>query len=55
VQLNDWYLAQELRNFRIGARGANPADTWGLTMRANAAVLTDQAIEDVIAYVQTLR
>ena len=55
VQLNDWYLAQELENFRSGARGAHPGDTWGLTMRANAVVLTDQAIEDVIAYVQTLR
>lgn len=55
VQLNDWYLAQELRNFRSGARGAHPADTWGMTMRANTIAMTDQQIEDVIAYVQTLR
>lgn len=55
VQLHDWYLVGELRNFRAGARGANPADTWGLTMRGNTVAMTDQAMEDVIAYVQTLR
>lgn len=55
VQLPDWYLVQELQNFRIGARGADPADTWGITMRSNALALTDQAMADVIAYVQTLR
>ena len=37
------------------ARGADPADTWGITMRANTLVMTDQAMADVIAYVQTLR
>lgn len=55
VQLPDWYLVQELHNFRLGARGADPADTWGITMRANTLVMTDQAMADVIAYVQTLR
>jgi cytochrome c553 len=55
VQLPDWYLVQELENFRSGARGADPADTWGITMRANTLVMTDQAMADVIAYVQTLR
>jgi cytochrome c553 len=46
---------QELQNFKSGARGAHPADTWGLTMRAQAILLSDQAMADVIAYVQTLR
>jgi len=55
VQLPDWYLLQELQDFRIGARGGDPADTWGITMRANTVVMTDQAMTDVIAYVQTLR
>lgn len=55
VQMHDWYLLQEMQNFRAGARGAHPADTWGLTMRANAVLLDDQAMEDVVAYVQTLR
>lgn len=55
VQMHDWYLVQELENFRSGARGAHPADTWGQTMRANVIVMDDQTMEDVIAYVQTLR
>lgn len=55
VQLHDWYLVQELQNFRSGARGAHPQDTWGATMRVNAVLLSDQAMQDVIAYVQTLR
>lgn len=55
VQLQDWYLVQELENFRSGARGADPADTLGLTMRANTVAMSDQAMADVIAYVQTLR
>lgn len=55
VQLPDWYLVQELQNFRVGARGADPADTWGITMRAQSLALTDQGMADLIAYVQTLR
>ena len=55
VQMHDWYLYQEMQNFRTGARGAHPEDTWGATMRANAVLLDDQTMQDVIAYVQTLR
>jgi cytochrome c553 len=55
VQLHDWYLVQELQNFKIGARGTHPADTWGTTMRVNSILLSEQAMQDVIAYVQTLR
>jgi len=55
VQLHDWYLVQELQDYKIGARGAHPADTWGTTMRANSVLLSDQTMADVIAYVQTLR
>ena len=55
VQLNDWYLVTQLRNFRSGVRGAKAGDVWGATMRANALALSDQAMADVVAYVQTLR
>ena len=55
VQLHDWYLVQELQNFKSGARGAHPADTWGITMRAQSVLLSDQSMADLIAYVQTLR
>ena len=55
VQLDDWYLLNQLRNFKSGARGAAEGDVWGTTMRVNSLALTDQAMQDVIAYVQTLR
>jgi cytochrome c553 len=55
VQLDDWYLLTQLQNFKSGVRGARDGDTWGLTMRVNSLVLDDQAMEDVIAYVQSLR
>jgi cytochrome c553 len=55
VMLDDWYLLNQLRNFKSGARGARPADTWGQTMRVNSLALSDEAMQDVIAYVQTLR
>lgn len=55
VQMHDWYMLNQLRNFKSGARGAHPQDTWGATMRVNTLALTEQAMKDVIAYVQTLR
>ena len=49
-----WYLLRQIRNFRAGARGVDPKDTFGLQMRAMAMTLTDdQAVEDVVAYVRT--
>jgi cytochrome c553 len=55
VQMHDWYMLNQLRNFKSGARGAHPADTWGATMRVNTLALSEQAMKDVIAYVHTLR
>jgi len=52
---NDWYLASQLELFRSGARGSAPGDTHGALMRAAAQTLTDdQAIADVVAYINTL-
>jgi cytochrome c553 len=53
--MHDWYMLNQLRNFQSGARGAHPADTWGQTMRVNTLATSDQAMRDLIAYVQTLR
>ncbi|MDA1095689.1 MAG: c-type cytochrome [Chloroflexi bacterium] len=55
VGSSDWYLVAQLRKFKAGMRGADPADTWGATMRPNALTLDEAAMEDVVAYVQTLR
>lgn len=55
VQLDDWYLLAQLEKFRSGARGTDPRDTWGATMRPNALALTDEGMRDVVTYIRTLR
>lgn len=52
----DWYLVTQLRNYKAGARGADPRDSYGAQMRVIAATLPDAtAIDDVVAYINTLR
>ena len=52
----DWYLVTQLHNYRTGMRGADPADSSGQQMRAMAATLADDAaVNDVVAYIDTLR
>lgn len=52
---SDWYLFNQLQNFKSGVRGTNPADPFGALMRPMAATLADdQAMLDVIAYIMTL-
>jgi cytochrome c oxidase subunit 2 len=53
---SDWYLVTQLKNFKQGVRGADPRDIYGAQMRAVAAQLPDdQAINDVVAYINTLK
>jgi cytochrome c553 len=52
---NDWYLVTQLNKFLTKVRGANPDDATGATMGPMAMTLTtDQAVLDVVAYIQTL-
>lgn len=51
----DWYLLSQLEKFKKGWRGANPADISGQTMRPNALLLDDEAMVNVVAYIQTLQ
>lgn len=52
----DWYLVTQLQNYKAGLRGNDPRDTNGAQMRAIALTLPDeQAIDDVVAYINTLR
>jgi cytochrome c oxidase subunit 2 len=52
---SDWYWVAQLTNYRNGLRGIG-ADTIGAPMRAMAASLPDeQAVLDVVAYINTLR
>jgi len=53
--MSDWYVVTQIKNFRDGARGSHPQDFYGAQMGLFAAGLTsDQAIEDVVAYIDTL-
>lgn len=50
-----WYLRRQLEYYKLGARGADPRDEYGQQMAPMAATLVDSnAVEDVIAYIQTL-
>ena len=51
-----WYLARQLHNFKAGVRGAHADDVYGKMMAPMALILPDdQAIEDVAAYVASLK
>lgn len=51
----DWYLVAQLHKFKAGRRGTDPADVSGQTMRPNTLALDDQAMLNVVAYIQTLK
>jgi len=52
----DWYLVRQLQNFKSGVRGSDPKDVFGQQMRPMAMILAnDQAINDVVAYINSLR
>lgn len=54
--MSDWYLVTQLKNFRQGIRGAHPQDMYGSQMVSMASILADdQAINDVVAYINTLQ
>jgi len=53
--MSDWYLVGALEKYKAGIRGANPANTNAVLMRGMANILqSDQAIKDVVAYINTL-
>ena len=53
---NDWYLLRQLQNLKQKIRGADaPKDATGAMMQPIASTLSEQAMQDVIAYIQTLR
>lgn len=51
----DWYIRKQLQNYKEGVRGAHDDDVYGKQMAPMAATLaTEAAVENVIAYIQTL-
>jgi len=54
--VKDWYLVGTLKKFKSGVRGTNPADPEDMLMHGMTATLADdQAIQDVVAYIETLK
>jgi len=54
LNTHDWYLLTQLKKFKGGVRGAK--DQYGRSMAPMANGLQDeQAMKDVVAYIQTLR
>jgi cytochrome c oxidase subunit 2 len=54
--MNDWYLERQLQYFKNGARGSHPDDVYGDQMNLVASELVaETAIQDVVAYINTLR
>jgi cytochrome c oxidase subunit 2 len=54
--MSDWYMVTQLKNFKQGIRGAHPKDLYGPQMAMMAAILADdQATDDLVAYIDTLR
>lgn len=54
--MSDWYLVRQLQNFKTGVRGTHPQDEYGHQMTSMVQALGDeQAIRDVVAYINTLR
>lgn len=54
--LQDWYMIRQIKNFKEGIRGTHPKDMYGAQMKAMTGTLAnDQAIEDVVAYIKSLK
>jgi|SRR5690606_32270715 len=52
---NDFYLVNQIRNFKEGFRGYEARDQHGSQMRLMAqGIPDDQAIKDIVAYINTL-
>ena len=52
---HDWYLIQQLENFKAKVRGLHEADKEGRKMWAGIVTLgAGKDIRDVVAYIQTL-
>ena len=52
--LDDWYVERQLVNFQRGVRGSHPRDVGGMQMRAFAASLSADDIQQLASYVATL-
>ena len=53
--MTDWYLVNQLKNFRNGVRGAHPQDFYGKQMGfMGRTIHSDDLVNDLVAYINTL-
>lgn len=53
---DDWYLVRQLQNYQQGLRAYHARDVFGMQMKPMAAMLVgDKAVNDVVAYINSLR
>ena len=53
--MTDWYLANQLSNFKAGIRGGHAADYYGMQMGFMGRILQDEkSINDLVAYINSL-
>lgn len=53
---SDWYMVSQIKKFKLGQRGYHNMDHGGRQMRPMVTTLVDdQAINDVVAYIATLK
>ena len=52
--MSDWYLTTQLKNFRNGVRGNHPKDVLGHQMGLMVPGLSDEKINDLVTFINTL-
>jgi cytochrome c553 len=54
VHFEDWYLVQQLQNFKSGRRGGHPKDSLSQSMVNITKGLSDTELPDVTVYIKSL-
>lgn len=52
LDLEPWYLLDQLRKFKSGLRGTHPTDQAGQLMRASVMGLSDKELKKIVLYLQ---
>ena len=52
--MEGWYLKNQMLSFKQGHRGTHPEDLIGMEMQPQAEALSEEQIEDVVAFVTAL-
>ena len=52
--MSDWYMVTQLKNFKHGLRGKHPQDITGRQMESMVISISEEKMNDLIAYINTL-